>query len=130
MDNILEDETYDGFMVAPDDEGNIDISFFDLKEEEYKGGNPIEGTIIGEKYHVILFKRSDDNEMNFEDSFEAIFRDPVYYAKSLLPKFYSMFLKKTDKSTEWFEDYLQGMLLEIIKQQKNVKEMAESIANN
>jgi len=126
----MDDENYDGFVVAPDDDGNIDICFFDMKEEPYKGGVAIETTSMGEKFHVILFRHNEDNDLHFEESFEAIFSDPVYYAKSLLPKFYGMFLKKTDKSVEWFENYLQCMLLEIMKKKKNVKEMAESIANN
>ena len=129
MDDNLKDEFYDGFMVAPDDEGNVDISFFELNNK-YSRGNPIEGTEVGDKYHVILFKSNKENEMNFDDTFEAIFRDPVYYATSLLPKFYGMFIKKTDKTVEWFESFLQEVLIKVLDQQKNVKEMAESIANN
>lgn len=131
MDDNLKDEFYDGFMVSPDDDGNVDISFFELKDK-YSRGNPIEGTKVGDKYHVILFKSNKENvaEMDFDDTFEAIFRDPVYYATSLLPKFYGMFIKKTDKTVEWFESFLQEVLIKVLEQQKNVKEMAESIANN
>lgn len=119
---------YDGFTIVPDDDPiHSKIVFFEL-DEESKKGTPIENSELGDMYHVVLFKGEN---FDFDETFEAIFVDPVHYAKRLLPNFYCMFVRKTDKSVKWFEEYLTDLLQRVmIKNLKNYKESLESIASN
>lgn len=123
-------EKYDGFTIVPDDEpGNSKIVFFNL-DDESKEGTPIENSELGDKYHVALFKLNEET-FDFDESFEAIFIDPLFYAKRLLPDFYCMFVRKTDKSVKWFDEYLTDLLQRVmIKNLKKYKEALESISTN
>jgi len=109
-------ETYDGFTIIPGDEDYDDaqVVFFNL-EKESSEGIPIDNSPVGDMYHVVLFKAVPDIEdVKYDETFEAIFIDPLVYAKRLLPNFYSMFVKKTDKSGLWFEDYMKTLLTELL----------------
>lgn len=100
---------YDGFYFLPpenDDEIGFRYHFFHLKDE-LAGGKPIENTKIGDRFHVAFFKRDENDEPIFDDSFEAIFADPVEYTRNLIgSEIYGCFCRKTDKSEKWFEEYL------------------------
>jgi len=98
---------YDGLFFTPgEEEDSLTISFFDLKDE-YADGVPIEGNDIGPKCHIAFFKECDDGLVRFDETFEAIFADPVTYVNGLLGGgLYGCILKKTTKSHEWFEHYL------------------------
>ena len=100
---------YDGFyFLPPDDENLIGLQFQFFKfKDEYKGGTPIESSSAGDKFHVAFFRKNEDGEPEFDDSFEAIFADPVVYVQNLMgTDIYGCFCRKTDKSEKWFEDYL------------------------
>jgi hypothetical protein len=100
---------YDGFYFLPPDEEDVvgfQFQFFKFRDE-YKDGTPIEGSTAGDKFHVAFFRRNEDGEPEFDDSFEAIFADPVVYVKNLMgTDIYGCFCRKTNKSEKWFEDYL------------------------
>jgi len=130
---MSDSEKYDGFTIVPDDEDfdNSKIIFFNL-DDESKEGTPIDNSPMGDMYHVVLFKAQTETEdFKFDETFEAIFVDPLVYAKRLLPNFYSMFIRKTDKSGPWFEDYMKKLLeaLLLINLQQH-KENLQSIADN
>jgi hypothetical protein len=101
---------YDGFYFMPpnneNEEGFI-FHFFNLKNE-HENGAPIDNSNMGDMFHVAFFKRDDDGKPQFDDSFEAIFIDPItYVSKTLIgSEIYGCFCRKTDKSEKWFEDYL------------------------
>lgn len=121
-------EKYDGFGIIPDDEeGNEKVVFFELSDES-KNGTPIEGSTLGDMYHIVIFKLNPENsDLEYNDSFEAIFIDPLYYAKRLLPHFYCTMIRKTDKSVKWFEEYLIEIMGRVmIKKLKKQKELLES----
>lgn len=127
-----ETEKYDGFTIVPD--GNFDVSqivFFEL-DDESKKGTPIENTELGDMYHVIMYRvNKEQTDIEFDDTFEAIFIDPLVYAKSLLPNFYCTIIRKTDKSVKWIEEFLTDMFNRIIiSKLKNYKEALESISQN
>lgn len=121
---------YDGFYVVPkdvkeDEEDSIELRFFCFKDEE-KFGEPIENTEIGYKYHVAFFKEREDGEMILNDCFEAIFADPVVYAKGLLgSKLFGTFIRKTEKSSDWFDDYLKKVV-DSVKMVSMAKSISES----
>lgn len=118
-------EKYDGFYIVPgDDEDSMQLRFFNLKEE-IELGAPVENTELGYKYHVVFFKQKDDEPIELNDCFEAIFADPVTYAKGLLgSNLYGTFLKKTENSGNWFDDYLKKTVdsVKLINMAKSISE--------
>ena len=103
-------EKFDGFYFLPPDSENEEgfiFHFFNLKNE-YTDGKPIDNSNLGDMFHVAFFKRDDNGKPEFDDSFEAVFIDPItYVSKALMgSEIYGCFCRKTDKSVEWFQDYL------------------------
>lgn len=103
-------EEYDGFYILPgddeDDPGGINIAYFKFKEGEHTG-KPIEGSPLGDKYHVAFFRKDINGDPMFDDSFEAIFCDPTIYAQGLVgSQIYGCVLRKTEKSAKWWDEYL------------------------
>ena len=99
---------YDGLFFTPGEEDDsLQISFFDLKEE-FAGGEPVEGTAVGPKYHIAFFKKDEEGNPVFDDAFEAILSDPEVYLKNLTGAgVFGCVIRKTEKSSKWFEDYLK-----------------------
>lgn len=128
---MAENIEYDGFVIVPENLEESKIVYFNLNDGHEKAA-PIENSELGDMYHVVYFKMNADNtDIEFDDTFEAIFIDPVYYARRLLPSFYCMIVRKTDKSVKWFEDYLKDLLERaILTKLKKHKAALESIANN
>ena len=122
---------FDGLYFLPgDEEGELQISFFTFNDEKWKG-SPIENTKVGDKFHVAFFKEGEDGNVEFDETFEAIFADPLTYLKNLAPLgIYGTFVRKTEKSQQWFDNYLERTLNNVmIANSKKVTEIAQSIAN-
>lgn len=104
---------YDGFYLLPDEENDLQITYF-LFKDEFANSKPIESSTIGDKYHIAFFRRDENGQPLFEESFEAILGDPAVYAKNLVGAgIYGCILRKTEKSSEWFEEYLKRALQKI-----------------
>lgn len=123
---------YDGFYFLPPDNENEEgfiFHFFNLKNE-YCDGNPIDNSKMGDMFHVCFFKRNDSGKPEFDDAFEAIFSDPItYVSKTLMGlEIYGCFCRKTDKSVEWFQDYLTKVVkpVTMAKMIDALKSIAES----
>lgn len=101
-------EEYDGFYFLPGDEdGDLNIAYFKFKSGEQFGGDPIETSPMGNKYHIAFFRKDEEGNPMFDDAFEAVFADPSIYIKQLVGgNLYGCVLKKTEKSTEWWDEYL------------------------
>jgi hypothetical protein len=99
---------FDGIYFLPgDEEGELVLSFFDFKEE-MAGGKPIKVSDIGHMYHIAFFKRDEDGKPKFDDAFEAILADPATWIGNLAGAgVYGCAIRKTEKSSDWFDDYLQ-----------------------
>ncbi len=106
-----ESHEYDGIYFLPGQEDNeLILSYFDFKQE-MAGGEPIDGNSFGHMYHIAFFKRDEEGNPIFDDSFEAILGDPATYIKNLTGSgVYGCVVKKTEKSSKWFEDYLNRTL--------------------
>ena len=104
---MADNKNFDGLYFVPGDEdGQLEISFFTFNDEVNKG-SPIENNAVGDKFHVALFKEDDEGDITFDETFEAIFADPVVYLKGLAEMgIYGTFVRKTEKSQIWFDDYL------------------------
>lgn len=99
-------EEYDGFYILPgEDEYDLNFAYFKFKDKFV--GTSIESSPLGDKYHVAFFKRDSNGDPMFDDEFEAIFSDPTIYAQGLVgAEIYGCILRKTEKSGEWWEEYL------------------------
>ena len=121
-------DEYDGFYIVPKDgeeTDSMELMFFCFKDDE-KFGKPIEQNEMGYKYHVVFFKERDDGEMVLNDCFEAIFSDPVTYAKGLLgSNLFGTFLRKTERSSDWLDDYLRKAV-DSVKLASMAKSISES----
>jgi hypothetical protein len=102
---MADSKNFDGLYFVPGDEdGQLEISFFTFNDEVNKG-SPIENNAVGDKFHVALFKEDDEGDITFDETFEAIFADPVVYLKGLAEMgIYGTFVRKTEKSQKWFDD--------------------------
>jgi hypothetical protein len=100
-------DEYDGFYFLPGDEDyDINIAYFKFKEDW--GAPSIESSPLGDKYHIAFFKRDANGDPMFDDEFEAIFADPSVYIQGLAgAKIYGCVLRKTEKSTKWWKEYLE-----------------------
>lgn len=104
---------YDGLIFLPNGEDGDGQEFRYIKYKE-DFGPPIEGSGAGDKYHVALFSRDKDGEFNFDDTFEAIFSDPVVYAKGLLGTgTFGTIIRKQEKTSEWFKEYLTDLIFSV-----------------
>lgn len=100
---------YDGIYFVPGKEDNeLMISYWNFKDKDLATSKLIGNTENGDMYHVAFFKRNKKGEPAFDDAFEAIFADPTIYVTNLIgANVYGCMVKKTENSSEWFEEYLQ-----------------------
>ena len=100
--------TYDGFFFTPGaEDGELELSFFDYNEESLKNAEKVENTAYGDKYHIAFFKPDGEGFVEFDETFEAIFADPVTYVQNLNgTELFGCILRKTTQSDKWFNNYL------------------------
>lgn len=103
-----EKEDYDGFYFLPgDDENGLTIAYFKFKPGEDFDAPPVSDSPLGHTYHIAFFRRDVNGDPMFDDSFEAIFTDPAIYIQRLIgAELYGCVLRKTEKSSKWWEEYL------------------------
>ena len=125
----MEPKSFDGFYFLPGlDDDSLGFQYFNLKDE-FDNGKPINGTSIGDMYHIAFFSRGEDGSPVFDDAFEAILADPSIYIQGLIgANIYGCILRKTDKSDGWFNNYLMKALgrIGINKLMKAAKSVAEN----
>lgn len=99
---------YDGIYFLPgDEEDEMKFSFFDMNDESYDR-EPIENTIIGDKFHIAFFTMDEDGSAVFDEHFEAIFADPMTYLQGFIGQdLYGCLVRKTKSSGKWWNDYLE-----------------------
>jgi hypothetical protein len=117
-----DNEDFDGLYFVPytinDEEVGLDISYFRFNTKDLKNAPPIENTDFGDKYHIAFFKRDENGNAAFDDSFEAILVHPDTYVRNLAGAgVYGCMVRKTTKSGKWFQDYLKRTKKHIIMSQ-------------
>lgn len=116
--------TFDGFFFTPSlEDDEVELSFFDFNEEKYKNAEPVDKTPVGLTYHIVFFKPAGDGTVEFDESFEAVFADPVTYVKNLAgSNLFGCVLKKTTHSKKWFDNYLTNAKKKVTIHNMKVKE--------
>lgn len=120
-------QKYDGFYILPGEDDGIKLSYFDFKDD-FNKGEKIGGNAIGDMYHVIFMKAGDDSLPILDDHFEAIFANPETYVRNLLgADIFGCFVKKTENSWKWVDDYLKRTLARVtmIKMKNYAKSLSE-----
>jgi hypothetical protein len=98
-------EKCDGLAFIPGEEGETEIRFMTFYE-------PMKGKVQvsssgGVHYHVCFLKYDESDNLVFDDSFDAIFMDPLEYIKGLIgTNIYGTMIKKRENSDVWFQKYL------------------------
>jgi hypothetical protein len=99
---------YDGFYFLPDlqDDDTTQFHYFTFNNVEVRG-QKVKVNDFGDLYHVVLFKTNEENVPILDETFEAVFIDPIVYAKNLSDmNIYGCVLRKTNTSPNWIENYL------------------------
>jgi len=101
------------FLPSDDDDGGTEISYMTF-HEPLKG--KIETTISGDIWYHVCFLRYDEEtkKLQFDEAFDAIFKDPLEYIKGLMgSNVYGTMVKKRQDSPKWFEKYLHELKTKI-----------------
>lgn len=92
---------YDGFMFIPGEEEDTQEYRFITLTEDY---GELEGNNM---YHVVYFKMDETGNFDYDGTVEAIFGDPILYAKNLCgTNVGATFIKKRKYTGKWIEKYL------------------------
>jgi hypothetical protein len=128
--NVLPNE-YDGFFFLPyttEEESGLKYEFFRLPKK-YGESPALLSNSMGDMYHIIFVKESEDGNPEFDDTFCAILADPVTYVNGLVgANIFGCIVRKTEKSTHWVEEYLTELQkkINIKKMTGYLKSIAES----
>lgn len=95
----IKDDNFDAFFFMPGpQEDTVKVEGAKYKE----AGNYIEGSVMGNMYHIILFKQDEDGTPIDPDLFEAILIEPLEYVSRMIScDFYGVVAKKTTTSSEF-----------------------------
>ena len=98
---VLQEEAHDALFFLPGP--NKDT--IHLEGATYKdAGESVGGSSLGDAYHVILFKESDEGELVDIDMFDAIFVDPLEYMSNLIPSgIFGIMARKTTTSDNFIQ---------------------------
>lgn len=110
--NVMDE--FDGFLFLPSEQEDEDTDAIDFRFIKFNQdmGNAVEGTAVGEKYHIALFRRDEYGNFKFDESFEAIFADPMTYVKGFVGlNIFGTMVKKKENTSEWFKQYVSDLIL-------------------
>ena len=99
---------YDGFYFLPGEEDDeLSLKFFQFDGSLAEAKKVDSQSKIGDLWHIAFFTKDEEGLPVFDETFEAIFADPEVYVRNLCGTgLYGCVLRKTDKSANFFENYL------------------------
>ena len=116
MSETLDPSEYDGIYFVPgdeDDEFKVTCWQFDANSKYYST-KPERLNEMGYTYHIAFFKTNDEGNPEFDEDYEVILGDPQAYVNGLADTgLFGCIVKKTEKSAEWFHNYLTTTKLQI-----------------
>jgi len=103
----LKDGDYDSFVFLPTEEED-QVHF---QGSMYKDpGTKLDGSTIGDCYHIILFKEDDGGAVTHLDMFEAILMAPLEYISRLLPdEWFGVICRKTTTSGKFVQNTFDNL---------------------
>lgn len=118
---------FDGFYFNPKGEDEVEFSFFKFNTDDDRG-EKVEGSELGDMYHIILWESDQTGIPQITDDYEAILIDPTFYAKSLtegtLPT-YGIIVRKTTKSDKFIETYYEKFKKSVELALETIKKLSE-----
>lgn len=77
----LKSEPFDTFFFLPGEEDNS----IHLESAMYKEpGEKVGGSVMGDSYHIIIFREAEDGELVDVEQFNAVLIDPATYITRML----------------------------------------------
>lgn len=97
----LSEENFDTLLFLPTEEENQ----IQVQGSMYiNPGVKLNGSQLGDCYHIILFKENDEGNVTHLDLFEAILAAPLEYVSRLMPDdWYGIICRKTTTSDEYVQ---------------------------
>jgi hypothetical protein len=95
-------------FLSGDEEGKVNI----MGSEYANPGESIGGNTLGNLYHIVLFRDSQENSEEYDDvdNFESILTCPLEYISGLIPSgFYGIVARKTTTSDKLMDKLLAMM---------------------
>lgn len=91
------------FLPLEDDETSLRISSNVYKD----AGEPVDTGAMGYTWHIMLFKTSEENDIEKLDHFEGVLMEPREYISTLIPQgWYGMVARKTTTSNKFIQDVI------------------------
>ena len=95
----LKDEPFDAFFFLPGAEEDT----IHLESAVYKeAGEKLGGSVMGDGYHIILFREAEDGELVDVEQFNAVLVDPITYMSRMLSIDWFGVLAKMTTTSETF----------------------------
>lgn len=100
LKELLNNQSDSYFFLPSEEEGQIHIQSSDYKDP----GTKLDGSAMGDCYHIIIFKEDDDGAPIHLDKFEGILSAPVEYMTRMIKEdWFGMICRKTTTSSEFIE---------------------------
>ncbi|MCX8482005.1 MAG: hypothetical protein ORN50_00375, partial [Crocinitomicaceae bacterium] len=116
------------WFLPTEEDDELNLAYFTF-QEPYADGKKVGNSEIGDIYHIAFFKKDEEGQPIFDDAFEAILGDPKTYVNNLRGAgLYGCIVRKTDKSVNWFDNYLKDVLGRVMINKLSM--YASSIANS
>jgi len=109
----LKNENYDCLIFIPGEKPDS----LHIEGSKYKEiGEKLDGSKLGDCYHILLYKDNETEGLHSLDLFEGILMDPLEYASMLIPQdWYGMFAKKTTTSDEFINKAFDALKQNVIQ---------------
>jgi hypothetical protein len=103
----LKDEPFDTFFFLPGEkEDQIHLESAVYKEP----GDKVGGSVMGDGYHIIIFREAEDGELVDVEQFNAVLVDPMTYITRMLNiDWFGIVARMTTTSEKFIKDTFDKM---------------------
>jgi hypothetical protein len=97
----FKNQNFDSYAFLPSEEDQIHFQGSNYVDP----GEKLDGSEMGDCYHVILFKEGEDGQVIHLDKFDAILTAPLEYISRLLPDgWLGVISRKTTTSEKYMQE--------------------------
>lgn len=107
-------EKYDAIWFLPVEENEDAVK---ITTNEYDdSGVPVDVGFMGDTWHILLFRPSEENEDEETDFFEGVLLDPRVYVTELIRQgWYGVVARKTTTSKKFVDRIVEAIKVDAIK---------------